>query len=290
MFQQNSPNSPFEPRVSPSRAIFLVFRSLVAIDLLLVLAHLSRLPLHDHFWGQMKVFDLDQESALGTWVSSTQFLIVGALLAGVALAAKSADRPRVLVLWGFALLFAALSMDETAQVHEALGHRLDILLPGGVRAASSVPHTGLWMFAVGPPFIVVFVLFIRELCPFFARAPDARRWMAWGAVVWLFGALGLESLSNFTVNDYLANGLEVAAEEGCELLGVTMMLRGAHLLAEAWRVVINLAVQTSAGAPRVETGSGSEARSRIRAARAVGTGKPQSMPVGSLAALNCPRN
>lgn len=214
-----------------------LFGALLLVDGLLVAAYLLRLPFHDTWLGHARLFDLNEESSFGTWVSSTQFLLIATFIGSVALSEGIVGEATGPWVWAFAALFVGLSVDETAQVHEAIGHLTDALLPHHDRASSLVHHTGLWMFLLGPPVIAVLAWFAWRLRDVFARAPGASRAFGFGTAVWLFGALGLEALSNLTEYLPVWNVLEVAAEEGCELVGVSMMARATFGLATAWRAV-----------------------------------------------------
>ena len=55
-----------------------------------------------------------------------------------------------------------MSLDEVAQMHERLGLRSDRLLPSGTRAGGLFPYTGIWMFVIGIPVLLLFFVAIRS--------------------------------------------------------------------------------------------------------------------------------
>ena len=70
------------------------------------------------------------------------------------------------------LVFLALSVDEVARIQEWIGERTDILLPGGSRANTPLPETGIWMFVVGVSFLAAFVRLISSIRMYFQDNPN----------------------------------------------------------------------------------------------------------------------
>jgi drug/metabolite transporter (DMT)-like permease len=97
----------------PTRILF----SLLAGDLLLVALHVAT--------RGAAVVDLDAEGNIPTWVSSAKLLAI-AVLAYLAWQREAQD-PTLKYRWlwlGVALLFAAMSLDETASLHERAARAL----------------------------------------------------------------------------------------------------------------------------------------------------------------------
>ena len=107
-----------------------------------------------------------------------------ALLAAVALTLRAREQTRDLFAWVLlAIIFAFLSLDETASIHEGIGKALKkyIRLGGWFRFAGVVPSFAL-AAAVG-----------ATLLPFLARLPSRRRnQFLVAGFLFVLGAVGLE--------------------------------------------------------------------------------------------------
>jgi hypothetical protein len=128
------------------------------------------------------------------------------------------------------LLFLALSVDEVARIHEWLGEKTDVLLPGGSRAKTLLPETGIWMFVIGIPFLAAFVWLIFSIKMYFQDAPNAFIKLFAGMLITLSGALGFETLTNFAAPASMYGMLRIFSEEFCEILGGTIVLWGSYEL------------------------------------------------------------
>jgi hypothetical protein len=130
----------------------------------------------------------------------------------------------------FPLVFLFLSLDEVAQIHEKLGSMSDLLLPGASRTHTLFSKTGIWMFVIGIPFLVIFVGLTFSLRSYFQHAPGAFVKILLGMAITLGGAIGLETLYNFVAASSVYSGLQNFAEEMCEMLGSTIVLWGSYEL------------------------------------------------------------
>lgn len=168
----------------------------------------------------------DAEANLPAWYSSMQWFAT-ALLFGL-FAARNVRRelPRSWLLLLLPALFALLSLDEVAQLHEWLGRRTDFLLPSGHRAGTPFRATGIWMLAVGVPFAAVFFGLVYGLRAYFAGSKAVLVRVCIGMGIMLAGALGVETLSNFVARDSAAHTLQLAVEELAEMIGGTLILWG----------------------------------------------------------------
>lgn len=209
------------------RGIPLLVVGLFAADALLVLAHAINSTLIAAVDRPRSMFDLDDEANLPTWYSSMQMALLGALLVVLAYARR---RPRQVGWWamlGVAALPLYLSIDEFVQLHERLGR----LVPSDV-----LPATGLWMAIAVPALIAALVLLYIPSAPFWSGPRAARVRVVLGVVVYLASAAGVEVAINFAATDGVAGGALVIAEEGGELVGVTLMIWGVVELLSASRV------------------------------------------------------
>ena len=225
------------------RRVPWVVRVLFAIDGLLIAFYvvdtLAGHPLGGG-WAR-EFFHLELEQNLPTWFSSVQ-LAVAAVLLGIFVAHRSRHergRSRLTLALPFVVLF--MSLDEIAQIHEKIGFKSDALLPEGTRAVTPFPYTGIWMFLVGVPFLVLTLLAFRRL----VRGPTIRasgfRKVLFGLVLLAAGAGGVEVWANFTFDKPMLHLVQVSLEEGLELFGGTLIVWGAIelLFASGVRLVGN---------------------------------------------------
>jgi uncharacterized membrane protein len=125
-----------------------------ACALALARLYLANWGLHQPFWKLTVLINLDGEANMPAWYSSMQLFLVAGLMAIFAYI-KFDKENKVswnLLLWP--LIFMALSLDEAAKIHEWLGGKLDVLLPGGTRENTLFWYTGIWMFLLGAPFLM----------------------------------------------------------------------------------------------------------------------------------------
>jgi hypothetical protein len=122
------------------------------------------------------------------------------------------------------------SLDEIAQIHEGLGRKSEILLPGTSRQNALFSQTGIWMLLIGVPFLALFVVMILSIQTYFQRAHGALAKMCLGMAISLAGAIGVEILSNFVAPNSVYDVLQVFSEELCEMLGSTIVLWGSFEL------------------------------------------------------------
>ena len=198
-----------------------------------------------------ELFDLNQEANLPAWYASTKWFIAALLFGAYAFGNLRADDAGTWPLILLPILLAALSADETAQIHERLGVRSDALLPGGSRTGFVFGRTGIWMGLIGIPFIVAFGFMLRSLRPFFHDSPAALAKLAFGMAVMLTGALGVETAYNFVTSGSLWETMQVFAEEMLEMLGATIIVWSGYDLALKHRLTLTIDRLSTAPARRL---------------------------------------
>jgi len=204
----------------------ILVTALLVVDAVLVVAYLADATAGRPWRSLTRFLDLDAEDNLPTWYSSMQWMLCGAIFAVFAWRNARWTVRSSWSLWLLPLLFAGLSLDEVAQVHEWLGRRTDVLLKGGTRYTSAFPVSGIWMFVIGVPFIVVLAVIVNGVRPYFAGALRALWLTCLGMAVMLAGAIGVETLSNFVVAGSVWATIEVAVEECLEMVGSTIVAWG----------------------------------------------------------------
>ncbi len=238
-----------------ARRAFLVLAGIATSFALATLAlHLIELSSTAPAW--LSRLDTGAEANAPTWFSSAMLLAAAGLSLAFAAGARAQrlERHERWAFVGVGLLLA--SMDEEAQVHEALvGPLVD-----GMRAlvGEGVPARALAVLAA----LVAMVALLAWLSPWLRSLPRGlRRALVLSALVYGTGALGLEVVAR-VLDTAVGNGsvsragefLSVA-EELCEMLGVALFISA--LLA----YVPAILVRPHGGAPpgpRSSPGAGSQ--------------------------------
>lgn len=213
----------------PDRLISRIVRVLIAIEFLLVALYWINIlcgePPAIHL-----IFDLDGEGNLPTWFSSAQLLTIALTLWAANRFRGDKPMPSRLFLNLLAAGFLLLSIDETAQIHEAITGLI------GTRYADWLPlllstHKEIDMLAL---------VGICGVIKYFY--PDARA--AWkgsrreclmvmmGMGVTLLGGSVLEAIGyRWLQKGSLAYKIEVTGEEYMEMLGETLILYASLIFA-----------------------------------------------------------
>lgn len=202
---------------------------LFGADLALGLLYLVN-ALHEPVSKISPMLDLDGEANLPTWYSSMQLLLVAGLLAiFVVNRVDKKDRQSwSLLLWP--LIFIFLALDEILGLHEWLGMASDVLLPGGSRRNTIWAYTGVWMFLLGIPFLLMMLALLASSKKYLRDQPAVSKKLLVGLVVFVGAACGIEIFSNFVSHTGKLYVLEVFFEELGEMLGETILVWAAYEL------------------------------------------------------------
>lgn len=204
-----------------------VVRIFLCLDIILCLAFVANYLLGQPFSKPTALLDLNGENSLPAWYSSMQFFFIF-LLAAVFVHHRFRRHGRCLSLIVLPAMFLLMSIDESVMIHEYLGRRSDVLLAGGTRDGTMFQETGVWMLVIGIPFLILFLLWIRSVRKSLGM-PSVGRKLVTGMGIMLAGALGCELLSNFIGKSLQV--VELALEEGLEMVGATVMLWAVYDLA-----------------------------------------------------------
>lgn len=203
------------------------------IALLVVDVVLIALPVIDHAFGspynRLRHFlSLDDETTLQAWYSSIQWFVAGGLYGVLFIYAHRSQRRGMLAIGLFASMCIAFSLDEIAWIHEWVGQKLDVFLPGGDRANTIFSRTGLWPLLIGLPVLgVLTAILLRARAIFFPFSPRAFRLLATGLVIMFTGALVIELMVNALERPVDYGGIHLlqhASEEFLEMSGVTIIV------------------------------------------------------------------
>jgi hypothetical protein len=206
--------------LNPSR----ITRSLLIVMLLLAAlswitgpyVDLFGLPHPHSLWER---FNLDAESNFVTWFKSV-LLFMAALTAG--LIARDKCRAQATFVWHWqvlALTLVVMSLDEVARVHEGLTSPL----------RHSLHVTGFLYYAWIIPAAALVIAFCALMLRFFLHLPGhIRMGLAFGAFVYVLGALGFESVGGYVIS-IGANGfwypVLVTLEECSQMIGSIILLQ-----------------------------------------------------------------
>lgn len=199
---------------------------LFLVDILFGLVYLLLYKYGDPTPTKMLIhtFDLDAECNLPTWFSSIQLFCVSILLGIFAYYNFNKSKPRSWFLILLPVLFLICSADEVAQFHEHIGKIIDIIFPNYSRNQHFFKNTGIWMFVIGIPFIIILIILLKTVWSYFKDYKRDLIKLILGISIWLFGALVLESFSNLLVLHSKYYVIEVFFEEVFEMIGITFVI------------------------------------------------------------------
>lgn len=229
----------FLKNISAKRIPTIVKYFLVA-DFALLLFYIANQVVGAPFDKLTRLLDLNGETSLSNWYSAIQLACVAALTGLFAFRNVHTGQIRTWPLLLLPLFFIALSIDESVQIHEWLGEKSDALLPGNSRENTFFKETGIWMFLFGIPIFAGFLSVTYILRRYFRTVPSVLPKLLLGVAIFVTGATLIETLSNLVKWDSVWYHLEIVCEEGCEMLGVTIILWAFHDLLLGYGLYIHL--------------------------------------------------
>jgi hypothetical protein len=175
-------------------------------------------PDEEGWW--LRFLFVDFEGNLPTWFSMLLLLMCSVPAAAIAAVEHRSGDPRWRMWAMLAVLFVLLSADEGASLHELLVTPLRGMVGNSpwLRYPLILPGSGVAMAGA-----LVFGRFLQSW-----PAAIGRLFLA-GSALFLFGALGVETVGGWF--DPVVHGPSVTylllatVEEGCEMIGATMMLQ-----------------------------------------------------------------
>lgn len=173
------------------------------------------------------IFDVLREANIPTWFASMRWVCFSAL--AIVTAVLTGRR----LGWGFIAAVAGMAaIDEVAQLHEWLDNF-------GIPMQQAL-GTNLWFTWVIPGVIIAAVVIAIGLPVIWAMPAPQRRLLVIGGVVFLLGAVVIETISGYVLrhfNDQITwhyVGISMV-EEFCEFLGVVLAI-GAVAGLHDWRL------------------------------------------------------
>jgi hypothetical protein len=206
------------PQLTTARRVLV---GALAIDVAIGVAHLVNLNGLPIFDRSLQFFDLGGEQNLPTWWSVVKLFLIGALLA-LLLPRLTADRRSFLVIGAAALVFAFLSLDELASVHEFIGRRTRF---------DGLPVSGLWPLLFGGVGVAVVAALVVAGRPFWARDRMAATCIVGGLAAYVLFAASLDLVVNLGPSSDPLVAVTSFVEEMAEMIAASVILSG------AWRLV-----------------------------------------------------
>ena len=203
--------------VFPARKFcFLLLVIATALSVISFVLQLVLWSTGSHVGGLVFLMNVDLEQNVPTWFSSILHFLVFLVLTTIAVLTKNSARPYFLH-WAFvALLFGLFSLDEVASIHDQLPVKL-------------FPNLNTFWRWIFPGSLFVLLLSV-VLIPFVKSLPTEiknRLFVGWS--VFFGGALVVEypaRLVAHTVGEHAPlYDLLTTIEEGCEMVGVILILR-----------------------------------------------------------------
>jgi hypothetical protein len=186
---------------------------------------------YTYLLGLIPLFYVDDEANAPTWYSSMTLLLAAALLLAIARTVRERRDPDWRHWAALAAVFAALSLDEVAQIHE--------LLIAPLRGRIGVDDG--WLYY---PWVIPGAIFAIVVAASFARfllrlTPVTRTLFIVAGAIYVAGTLGVETLTARLDFEYGAAdpAYVVAAtiEETLEMAGIIIFL---HALVRHLRILV----------------------------------------------------
>ena len=205
--------------ISPKKS----FRNLLIIILFLMTANtaglISRLYLdHGNVFGLIDLFNVDREHNIPTIFSALLLIFSSILLYFISHWHKQ-ERSAYISWLGLSVIFAFLSVDELASLHERLGRSF----------ASAFELPGYFHFAWVVPYGILAILFGIVYLRFLLKIPRTTAgYFILAGIIYVGGAIGFEMISSWIVNMGMIYSLPyeitVGFEEFFEMLGVSIFI------------------------------------------------------------------
>ncbi|MBE9062095.1 hypothetical protein [cf. Phormidesmis sp. LEGE 11477] len=200
--------------------------------LFVVVAVLTGLSLIESLVGRTSILKMGSESSLPTWYAAS-ILLLSAILLSLIARAKQRQHDTYAKHWTvLSLIFYVLSIDEIAKIHERMGavvgQNIAQWLVSDLESLAPTQREVFnyaWVIVAIPLLILFFLAYLR----FVTRLPpQVRTLFIMAAIIFLSGAVGLETLSGY---QHYLNGdqtwtytLLTTLEEALEKIGTVVFI------------------------------------------------------------------
>jgi hypothetical protein len=161
---------------------------------------------------------LGEENNIPTWFSSVQLFAIALVLSPIVARDANRRRPSTWVLAVVPGLFAFLSLDEVAMIHERIGAALKT--DGGIGTGL---RTGPWMLVFVPLVGVLVLVSAVVFWPYLRGRRDVLALAVAGLFFYGLSAVGFEGIANFAAEDSLVTKLLGFVEEIGEMLAANII-------------------------------------------------------------------
>lgn len=206
---------------SPKKVAWVLVGAILVLATLSVTGHgLQYVYGTDRYVEFVRLFNISGEGNVAAWFSSALLLLCGVLAFAIATFQGWFGKRRYLRHWqALSLVFLYISLDETAQIHEAAFRRLPELF-----GAEDLLDFAWVLFA-----LLLFLAFALAYARFVLDLPaEIRRYVILAAALYLTGALGLELVSAYVIrfwpDEIIVRGALATGEDLFEMLGVVSLL------------------------------------------------------------------
>jgi hypothetical protein len=179
---------------------------------------------------RVEVLTIGLERSIPNWYSATKLLILAQMLAFIVWRVSADTWWETLILVAPALLFALMSLEEVAAVRDRFERILITGDDAGVRYDVARVLTGLGLVLVLAVIGKGYARIVRPTGPTMVKAVA-------GVIVFLLGAVGVDVFAGEPGGQGVRI-LPAAAEEGAELIGVTLLIWAASDLAMPFLVAM----------------------------------------------------
>jgi hypothetical protein len=206
--------------ISPTRLIRQFLWITVALIILSTIGQIARhIYQRNNLLGLVDLFYVDAEANIPTAYSTFAWLLCSAAAAMIALIKQQTGDRNAKHWRGFALVFAYLTLDEIAAIHELFSQLRRVL-----------PVSGILHFAWIIPGAIFFLIFAVSSFKFLYTLPlKTRNLLMLAGGVFITGAIGMEMIggwyaSTFNSQSDLPFALITTVEEALEMSGVLVLL------------------------------------------------------------------
>lgn len=228
-----------EFHVEPNRILRQLLVAVSALVTLSLVGDFFRFHLgHGRVLGFVPEFNLDTENNIPTYFSGLLLLTSAFLSATLSRSANAAISSYRLHWIGLSGIFAYMSVDEVASLHERLIQPFRTLLDAG----------GILYFAWVVPAAGLLIVFAFMYFRFWFDLPTQPRfYMGLAGAIYISGALGTELIGGYLADtgsrDGFTYSLVTTVEEALEMTGVTFFIYSLLLLISSYAPVTCLRVK-----------------------------------------------
>lgn len=167
----------------------------------------------------VRLFHVTAEGNITSWFSSLILLFSAIVLLVIAKTVRSQGGPYIKHWYVLSAIFAFLALDEAASIHELTMDPLRNLFN----------PTGIFHFAWVILAIPLVLLFIIVYLKFLFHLPKDTRWLFLiGGFLYVFGAMGMDMIAGFILDNDLIQGrlygLLITIEEFLENVGIVIFI------------------------------------------------------------------